>query len=74
MLPDRVSNPGPLTYESGALPIAMPGLKAQMTLQSLLTGKQDDNKASKKIRDQKKYKRTNSPYNDVSRLSPRSIQ
>ena len=21
MLPDRVSNPGPLTYESGALPI-----------------------------------------------------
>ena len=25
MLPDRVSNPGPLTYESGALPIALPG-------------------------------------------------
>ena len=24
MLPDRVSNPGPLTYESGALPIATP--------------------------------------------------
>ena len=23
MLPDRVSNPGPLTYESGALPIAI---------------------------------------------------
>ena len=23
MLPDRVSNPGPLTYESGALPIAV---------------------------------------------------
>ena len=22
MLPDRVSNPGPLSYESGALPIA----------------------------------------------------
>ena len=22
MLPDRVSNPGPLTYKSGALPIA----------------------------------------------------
>ena len=22
MLPDRVSNPGPLTYESGALPIS----------------------------------------------------
>ena len=29
MLPDRVSNPGPLTYESGALPIALrgPGLE-----------------------------------------------
>ena len=26
MLPDRASNPGPLTYESGALPIALPGL------------------------------------------------
>ena len=25
MLPDRVSNPGPLTYESGALPIAQRG-------------------------------------------------
>ena len=23
MLPDRVSNPGPLTYESGALPIVV---------------------------------------------------
>ena len=26
MLPDRVSNHGPLTYESGALPIALRGL------------------------------------------------
>ena len=25
MLPDRVSNPGPLTYESGDLPIALRG-------------------------------------------------
>ena len=25
MLPYRVSNPGPLTYESGALPIALRG-------------------------------------------------
>ena len=25
MLPDRVSNPGPLTYESGALSIALRG-------------------------------------------------
>ena len=26
MLPDRISNPGPLAYESGALPIALRGL------------------------------------------------
>ena len=26
MWPDRVSNPGPLTYVSGALPIALRGL------------------------------------------------
>ena len=26
MLPDRVTNPGPLTYESGALPIVLRGL------------------------------------------------
>ena len=25
MLPDQVSNPGPLTFESGALPIALRG-------------------------------------------------
>ena len=25
MLPDQVSNPGPMTYESGALPIALRG-------------------------------------------------
>ena len=25
MLPDRVSKPGPLTYESGALPTALRG-------------------------------------------------
>ena len=25
MLPDRISNPGPLSYESGALPIALRG-------------------------------------------------
>ena len=25
MLPDRVSNPGPLTYESGALPTVLCG-------------------------------------------------
>ena len=34
MLPDRVSNPGPLTYESGALPIALRG-PAEKTLITL---------------------------------------
>ena len=31
MLPDRVSNPGPLTYESGALPIALRGPARSLT-------------------------------------------
>ena len=29
MLPDRVSNSGPLTYESGALPTVLPGPAAK---------------------------------------------
>ena len=38
MLPDRVSNPGPLTYESGALPIALRGPAVQnVTFRILLT-------------------------------------
>ena len=32
MLPDRVSNPGPLTYESGALPIALRGPAFQFVM------------------------------------------
>ena len=32
MLPDRVSNPGPLTYESGALPISLRGPEKQEVL------------------------------------------
>ena len=32
MLPDRVLNPGPLTYESGALPIALRGKKTKMKI------------------------------------------
>ena len=39
---------------------------------SLLIGNQDNNQASKKITDQKENKRTNSPYDSVSRLSPRA--
>ena len=40
MLPDRVSNPRPLTYESGALPIALRGpapsfMKILMTILKL---------------------------------------
>ena len=39
MLPDRVSNPGPLTYESGALPIALRGpAPKQRSLNVLLHG------------------------------------
>ena len=35
MLPDRVSNPGPLTYESGALPIALRGPATELLLMSV---------------------------------------
>ena len=34
MLPDRVSNPGPLTYESGALPIALRGPASSKAIES----------------------------------------
>ena len=34
MLPDRVSNPGPLTYESGALPTALRGPAHQFESES----------------------------------------
>ena len=34
MLPDRISNPGPLTYESGALPIALRGPTGEVINQS----------------------------------------
>ena len=34
MLPDRVSNPGPQTYESGALPIALRGPASILTIAS----------------------------------------
>ena len=36
MLPDRVSNPGPLTYESGALPIALRGPAAANSIAEYL--------------------------------------
>ena len=51
MWPDRDSNPGPLTYESGALPIALPGrdtrkptmwLCAQRRLRSAWASAQSD--------------------------------
>ena len=42
MLPDRVSNPRPPTYESGALPIVLRGLavisKPGLTFNQLYTG------------------------------------
>ena len=34
MLPDRVSNPGPLTYESGAVPIALRGPASRLGMAS----------------------------------------
>ena len=36
MLPDRVSNPGPLTYESGALLIALRGPALAVIISSVM--------------------------------------
>ena len=36
MLPDRVSKPGPLTYESGALPIVLRGPAQNFTVSGAL--------------------------------------
>ena len=36
MLPDRVSNPEPLTYESGALPIALRGPANKTCMNAIL--------------------------------------
>ena len=37
MLQDQVSNPGPLTYESGALPIALCGPAASKSVKTVIT-------------------------------------
>ena len=37
MLPDRVSNPGPLTYKSGALPILLRGTACMAPLMHTLS-------------------------------------
>ena len=42
MLPDRVSNPGPLTYESGALPIALHGPALDFIKINILTKFHED--------------------------------
>ena len=36
MWPDRISNPGPLTYESGALPTAVRGPARQLVTFKLI--------------------------------------
>ena len=38
MWPDRVSNPGPLTYKSGALPTALRSPAPQLLIQYLMQG------------------------------------
>ena len=42
MLPDRVSNPGPLTYESGALPIALRGPAVSVEPEEFVPPKTED--------------------------------
>ena len=43
MLPDRVSNPGPMTYESGTLPIALRSpAKAQLSAEKNISSPRYD--------------------------------
>ena len=56
MLPDRVSNPGPLTYESGALPIALRGpakFLSKMVVEISLTKNLERKKKGKNTRKNK---------------------
>ena len=55
MLPDRVSNPGPLTYESGALPIALRGPALIFHVNPLLA--EDSLETSSLIFSEKKMKK-----------------
>ena len=47
MLPDRVSNPGPLTCESGVLPIALRGPAKNQALNQALFSSRDKSKKLK---------------------------
>ena len=49
MLPDQVSNPGPLTYESGALPIALRGPAKFCLSNNSKTTKANSTKLHRKI-------------------------
>ena len=45
MLPDRVSNPGPMTYESDALPISLRGpafRRMQPVVEQRIVGRKDE--------------------------------
>ena len=42
MLPDRASNPGPLTYESGALQIALRGPATSGLAKTLFIGQEGE--------------------------------
>ena len=54
MLPDRVSNSGPLTYESGALPIALRGPAIRGERRQIISDvrKEKKKKKKKKIQNQ----------------------
>ena len=56
MLPDRVSNPGPLIYESGALPIGLRG-PAYNNRKSKKKKKKNMKKKMKKKKMKKKKKK-----------------
>ena len=55
MLPDRVSNPGPLTYESGALPTGLMNEHVSRSSGLAKTILQDTVKGKRKGRQKKRW-------------------
>ena len=76
MLPDRVSNPGPLTYESGALPMSLRGPENDTELiQSItISHRQHKRKRSAYIPDDKRSQKKKNAHGEPNeQLFPKQV-
>ena len=67
MLPDRVSNPGPLTYESGALPISLrgPAQRPFETIFQFISGRLPERGRKKREMIDERKKCQNNPHQNL---------